>query len=142
MYRVVWNLAGLLALMSTSALAQTNVCPTPHQQEVFCAGSGGCSGSVTHYYCSGYGTGSTCGGPCRGTVIKCCGNVVGYNTVQCDGTTCAGCEPNPSKSTIAAIQTVKSDETGRQRRASIDRPVARTNSSNESKDASTSGERR
>jgi hypothetical protein len=69
------------------------VCPAAvaNPKTVIC-GIPGCSGSVTTYYCSGYGNANTCGGPCTGA-ITCCGIVVGYNYIHCSGL-CAGCAPD------------------------------------------------
>lgn len=76
-------------------------CPIAQSYEVNCQGNG-CSGSVTAFYCTGLGTGTTCGRQGCSSAITCCGTNVGYNTIPNCGS-CAGCPEATDKTQNASV---------------------------------------
>jgi hypothetical protein len=96
---VVFIAVGLMAV-PTKAQSQ---CPTPWAVTHNCQGASGCVGFVTYYFCSGYGTGQTCGEQACGA-IRCCGATYGCNKKTC-GSTCVGCKPGEKgKGELASVE--------------------------------------
>jgi hypothetical protein len=91
---------GLVAAIPTVASAQS-WCSVPQQYQFPCRDGLGCIVWVTSHYCTGSGSGTTCGCVQQYT---CCGLTVNkYDTHSC-GNLCVGCDQKKGKGDKRAAQ--------------------------------------